>query len=315
MKTDQLSIIVPCYNEEASLPLFIDKIKQVQTEMSQVKIHVLFVNDGSTDNTLDVIKQLQKHYSDWIYFISFSRNFGKEAAIAAGLEYARGDYVAVMDADLQDPPHLLPEMYRLLTQEEYDVVGTKRISRQGEPWLRSIFSNWFYKLSNSISFVRLEEGARDYRMMSRQVVDAILSLPERTRFSKGIFSWVGFNTYYLSYENIERQAGKTKWNFFSLFSYAIEGIVSFSDFPLTIASYVGFITFLIALIYGGYIVVRTLLFGVITPGWPSLAVIVVGMGGLQLLCLGILGKYIAKIFIESKQRPLFLIKESQLPNK
>lgn len=314
-KNERITIVVPCYNEEETVELFTEAILETQSKMPEVFLEILFVNDGSKDNTLEVVKSLHEKYSDRIYYLSFSRNFGKEAGLIAGLQHAEGDYVAIMDADLQDPPEMLVEMYRKIKDENYDVVATRRVSREGEPPVRSFFAKLYYRLNNSISLVKLEEGARDYRLMTRQVVDAVLSLPESNRFSKGIFSWVGFDVAYLEYENIERSAGTTSWSFSQLFNYAIEGLISFSDAPLTIASYVGLITFVLALLYGVYIVVRTLLLGAATPGWPSLAVLIVGMGGLQLLCLGILGKYVAKIFNETKHRPLYIVKESRLPEE
>ncbi|RAN61230.1 glycosyltransferase, partial [Dolosigranulum pigrum] len=234
---------------------------------------------------------------------------GKEAAMLAGLEMTREEYVAIMDADLQDPPELMQEMYRLIKEDKYDMVGTKRVDRQGEPLIRSWFSNMYYSVNNLISGTKLESGVRDYRLMTRQVVDAILSLPEKNRFSKGIFAWVGFDTYYLPYENRERLAGNTSWSFFSLFSYSLEGFISFSETPLDIASFLGLITFFFALIGGLYIVIKTVVWGNPTPGWPSLAVIILAIGGLQLLSIGILGKYIGKMFVETKDRPHFIIKE------
>lgn len=310
-----LSIVVPCHNEEETLYPFLDEVLKIKDQLAHVQLEVLFINDGSTDRTLNVMKELHDRYPQMAYYLSFSRNFGKEAGIIAGLEHVSGDYVAIMDADLQDPPSMLVEMYEGITQEGYDVVATRRVDRQGEPPIRSFFANAYYKINNFISDVHLEEGARDFRLMTRQVVEAVLALPERNRFSKGIFSWVGFDVKYLDYGNVERVAGETSWSFFSLFKYALEGIVNFSDFPLNLASWVGMITFIGAIIYGIYIIVHTLVFKTNPPGWPTLAVLVVGMGGLQLFCLGIVGKYIAKIFIEGKQRPLYLTKEAKLPHK
>lgn len=309
MKTGTLSIVVPCYNEANNLPAFIKAILTTQAQLPGAFIELILVNDGSSDATLDKMRDLAKQYPERIAYLSFSRNFGKEAAMLAGFEHAQGEWVAVMDADLQDPPEMLIEMHHLLTTTSCDVVATRRVSREGEPKIRSLFANLYYKLNNLISNVKIEEGARDYRLMTRPVIDAILSMPERNRFSKGLFSWVGFEVEYLGYPNVERQAGESSWSFTKLFDYAVEGLISFSDVPLTIASYVGLLTFVVAFIYGVYIVIRTLIFGAATPGWPSLAVLVVGMGGLQLLCLGIVGKYLGKIFIESKQRPMYIIKE------
>lgn len=307
-----VTIVVPCYNEATMLETFVKAILQTQEKLSQAFLEILFVNDGSKDETLSIIKELTAEFPERISYVSFSRNFGKEAAMLAGLEHAQGDWVAIMDADLQDPPELLVEMVEILEAGVYDVVATRRVTREGEPRIRSWFAELYYKLNNMISDVKLEEGARDYRLMTRPVVDAVLSLQERNRFSKGIFSWVGFEVKYLTYPNIERKAGDSSWSFAQLFDYAIEGIISFSDMPLTIASFVGLLTFLAASLYGLYIVVSTMIFGAATPGWPSLAVLIVGMGGLQLLCLGIVGKYLGKIFIESKQRPMYIVKEKRL---
>lgn len=312
MKKNTISIVVPCYNEARTLQAFVAEILAVQAQLPKVFLELILVNDGSADGTLGVMRALASEHPNRISYLSFSRNFGKEAAMLAGFEHAAGEWVAVMDADLQDPPEMLLEMHQLLTTTEYDVVATRRVSREGEPKVRSLFATMYYKLNNLISDVKIEEGARDYRLMTRPVIEAILSLPERNRFSKGLFSWVGFEVKYLEYPNIERQAGETSWSFTKLFDYAIEGLISFSDVPLTLASYVGLLTFVMAFVYGVYIVIRTLIFGAATPGWPSLAVLVVGMGGLQLLCLGIVGKYIGKIFIENKQRPMYILKEVHL---
>lgn len=312
MKKGTLSIVVPCHNEANNLPAFLEAILTTQAQLTTAFIELILVNDGSSDATLQVMRDLAAQHPERISYLSFSRNFGKEPAMLAGFEHAQGEWVAVMDADLQDPPEMLLEMHQLLTTTTYDVVATRRVSREGEPKIRSLFSNLYYKLNNLISDVKIEEGARDFRLMKRPVIDAILAMPERNRFSKGLFSWVGFEVKYLEYPNIERQAGETSWSFAKLFDYAVEGLISFSDIPLTIASYVGLLTFVAAFVYGIYIVIRTLIFGAATPGWPSLAVLVVGMGGLQLLCLGIVGKYIGKIFIESKQRPLYILKEVHL---
>ena len=312
MKKNTISIVVPCYNEARTLQAFVVEILAVQAQLPKVFLELILVNDGSADETLGVMRALASEHPNRISYLSFSRNFGKEAAMLAGFEHAAGEWVAVMDADLQDPPEMLLEMHQLITTTEYDVVATRRVSREGEPKVRSLFATMYYKLNNLISDVKIEEGARDYRIMTRPVIEAILSLPERNRFSKGLFSWVGFEVKYLEYPNIERQAGETSWSFTKLFDYAIEGLISFSDVPLTLASYVGLLTFVMAFVYGVYIVIRTLIFGAATPGWPSLAVLVVGMGGLQLLCLGIVGKYIGKIFIENKQRPMYILKEVHL---
>ncbi|MCW6676647.1 glycosyltransferase family 2 protein [Aerococcaceae bacterium NML180378] len=312
IKTNTITLVVPCYNEEETVSLFVEEILRVQTLLPDVFLEVLFVDDGSKDATLREIRRLVQEFPTRISYLSFSRNFGKEAAIIAGLEHAHGEWVALMDADLQDPPAMLVEMLRLIREEGHDVAATRRTTRQGEPPVRSWFASLYYKLNNRISDAKLEEGVRDYRLMTRQVVDAVLSLPEQNRFSKGIFSWVGFDVAYLEYKNVERVAGTTSWSFMNLLAYAVEGFISFSDAPLTVASYVGFLTFVVAFIYGIFIIGRTLLFGTATPGWASLAVLIVGMGGLQLLCLGIVGKYIGKIFIESKKRPHYIVREQQL---
>lgn len=304
-----IAIVVPCYNEEEMLPIYVEKMQALQKEFTEVSLRLYLVNDGSSDNTLNVMRSLYREFPSFIHYISLSRNFGKEAAMLAGLEMTREEYVAIMDADLQDPPELMQEMYRLIKEDKYDMVGTKRVDRQGEPLIRSWFSNMYYSVNNLISGTKLESGVRDYRLMTRQVVDAILSLPEKNRFSKGIFAWVGFDTYYLPYENRERLAGNTSWSFFSLFSYSLEGFISFSETPLDIASFLGLITFFFALIGGLYIVIKTVVWGNPTPGWPSLAVIILAIGGLQLLSIGILGKYIGKMFVETKDRPHFIIKE------
>lgn len=304
-----IAIVVPCYNEEEMLPIYVEKMQALQKEFIEVSLKLYLVNDGSSDNTLNVMRSLYREFPSFIHYISLSRNFGKEAAMLAGLEMTREEYVAIMDADLQDPPELMREMYRLIKEDKYDMVGTKRVDRQGEPLIRSWFSNMYYSVNNLISGTKLESGVRDYRLMTRQVVDAILSLPEKNRFSKGIFAWVGFDTYYLPYENRERLAGNTSWSFFSLFSYSLEGFISFSETPLDIASFLGLITFFFALIGGLYIVIKTVVWGNPTPGWPSLAVIILAIGGLQLLSIGILGKYIGKMFVETKDRPHFIIKE------
>ena len=314
MKANVISIIVPCYNEASSLDAFIQEIFHTQASLPDVFLEILFVNDGSADDTLVKLKDLVKQYPERVHYLSFSRNFGKEAAILAGLDHAEGEWVAIMDVDLQDPPHLLVEMFRLVKEEGHDVAAAIRSNREGEPRIRSFFATQFYKLYNRIAQVKLVEGARDYRLMNRQVVEAVRRLPERNRFSKGLFSWVGFDTAYVPYPHAPRLAGESSWSFINLVDYAIDGIISFSDRPLTLASFIGFVSFILALIIGLVIVIRTLLFGDPTPGWPSLAVLVIGMGGLQLLSLGIIGKCIAKMYLESKHRPHYLIKEQSLSN-
>lgn len=313
MHPKTISVVVPCYNEQETIYLFYQEMEKVTHELS-VNIEYLFINDGSSDNTLSILRELARKDKQKIRYISFSRNFGKEAAIYAGLVHSTGDYVSVMDADLQDPPELLPKMLQLIEQGEYDCIGTRRVSRKGEPPIRSFFAKQFYKLINKISDTEIVDGARDYRLMTRQMVNAILQMTEYNRFSKGIFSWVGFNTKYLEFENRERIAGETTWSFWSLFKYSIDGIVAFSEVPLSIASIVGLVSFVFALFVSVIIIIRTLVFGDPTSGWTSLVVIILGMGGLQLFCLGILGKYLGKTYLESKKRPIFIVKETEKNN-
>jgi len=314
MANDLISIIVPCYNEEEMVPIFYREISAVAQQMPSVGFELLFVNDGSMDDTLGLLKALAIQ-DKRVHFLSFSRNFGKEAALYAGLQHATGNFIAVMDADLQDPPQLLPEMYDLIRTGEYDCIGTKRVDRIGEPAIRSFFARKFYRLINRISDTEIVDGARDFRLMSRQVVEAVLEMTEYNRFSKGIFSWVGFNTKYLEFENKERAAGKTTWSFWGLFNYSLDGIVAFSEIPLGIASFIGFATFLLAVLAALFFAIRTFVFGNATSGWTSLIVIILGMGGLQLLCLGILGKYLSKTFLETKRRPIYLLKETDEDTK
>lgn len=303
-----ISVIVPCYNEEESLPLFYAEMEKIKPRLRD-NIEYIFVNDGSQDKTLEVLHELNMMDPN-AHFISFSRNFGKEAALYAGLQHARGELVTVMDVDLQDPPELLVEMKTMLDeQKDLDCVGTRRTSREGEPPIRSFFANLFYKLINKISQVEMVDGARDFRLMRRPMVDAILEVSEYNRFSKGIFAWVGFKTEYLEYKNVERVAGKTSWNFWQLFNYSIEGIVNFSEAPLHIAFLGGLLSWMLAFILVVFIVVRTLVFGDPTSGWPSLMTVILFIGGFQLLTIGILGKYIGKVFTETKKRPVYIIKE------
>lgn len=313
MHPKTISVVVPCYNEQETIYLFYQEMEKVTHELS-VNIEYLFINDGSSDNTLSILRELARKDKQKIRYISFSRNFGKEAAIYAGLVHSTGDYVSVMDADLQDPPELLPKMLQLIEQGEYDCIGTRRVSRKGEPPIRSFFAKQFYKLINKISDTEIVDGARDYRLMTRQMVNAILQMTEYNRFSKGIFSWVGFNTKYLEFENRERVAGETTWSFWSLFKYSIDGIVAFSEVPLSIASIIGLVSFVFAIFVSLIIIIRTLVFGDPTSGWTSLVVIILGMGGLQLFCLGILGKYLGKTYLESKKRPIFIVKETEKNN-
>ncbi|HEM3194432.1 glycosyltransferase family 2 protein [Streptococcus suis] len=303
-----ISVIVPCFNEEEAIPYFYDAMEKVRKEMGE-QFEYIFVNDGSKDRTLTVLRQLSGQ-DRAVRYLSFSRNFGKEAALYAGLQAAQGGLVTVMDVDLQDPPEMLMEMKAMLDgNPDLDCVGTRRVSRDGEPPIRSFFARLFYKLMNKISQVEVVDGARDFRLIRRHMVDAILSVSEYNRFSKGIFAWVGFETEYLPYENVERVAGETSWSFWKLLSYSIEGIINFSDTPLNIASYTGFFTFLLSLVLMVFVVFKTLVFGDPTIGWPSTICIILFLGGLQLMTIGILGKYLAKVFLETKKRPIYIVKE------
>ena len=303
-----ISIIVPCFNEEESLPLFYAEMEKIKFQLND-HFEYIFVNDGSKDRTLAILRELnQKNNS--VRYLSFSRNFGKEAALYAGLKHATGDLVTVMDADLQDPPELLLTMKSMLEKNpDLDCVGTRRTTRDGEPPIRSFFAKMFYKLINKISQVEMVDGARDFRLMRRQMVDAILEVSEYNRFSKGIFAWVGFKTKYLEYKNVERVAGKTSWSFWQLLNYSLEGIINFSDAPLTIAFLGGVAACLLAFFLIMIVIVRTLIFGDPTSGWPSMVSIILFLGGFQLLTVGILGKYIGKIFMETKKRPIYVVKE------
>ncbi len=309
MKKEKISVIVSCYNEQESIPYFYEEITKISKKMKDLDFEYLFVNDGSKDNTLKIVKELAEK-DDRVKYVSFSRNFGKEAAMYAGLKYADGDYITLMDADLQDPPALLPEMYRLIKEEGYDSVGTRRVTRKGEPPIRSFFARCFYKLINKMSKVEMVDGARDYRLMTRQVVDSITSLEEYNRYSKGLFSFVGYNTKWLEYENIERVAGETKWSFWKLFKYAIEGIVAFTTVPLSMASIFGILFCFFALVAIILIIIRTCCFGDPVAGWPSLVCIILMVSGVQLLCLGIMGQYLAKTYLETKKRPVYIVKET-----
>ena len=304
-----LRVIVPCYNEEENVRDFYDELcKNVDFfREKQIEFEVIYVDDGSRDQTVSEVKKL--HAEDGrVRLISFSRNFGKEAAIYAGLQKCRGDLVVLMDADLQDPPSLLPEMYSYI-EEGYDSVATRRVTRKGEPVIRSFFARMFYKLMNRISRTEIVDGARDYRLMTRQVVDAIMSMPEYNRFTKGIFGWVGYETKWLEYENIERRKGETKWSFWKLFLYSLEGIIAFSTVPLTIASVAGVFFCLVAFVIIVVTIVRKLLFGDPTSGWPSLVCIIMMVSGVQLFCLGIVGQYLSKTYMEVKRRPIYLVRE------
>lgn len=304
-----LSVVVACYNEAEALPYFYQEINEVSKKMKELNFEFIFVNDGSKDNTLEVIQEY--HQKDKrVKYLSFSRNFGKEAAMYAGLEYSKGDYVTLMDADLQDPPSLLEEMYHYIQEEGYDCVGTRRVTRKGEPPIRSFFARMFYKLINKMSKVELVDGARDYRLMTRQMVDAILSMKEYKRFSKGLFSFVGFKTKWLEYENINRVAGETKWNFWKLFIYAIDGITAFSTVPLVISALVGIFFCIISFIMILVIIIKTLAFGDPVSGWPSLVCIIFLVSGIQLFCMGIMGQYLSNTYLETKKRPIYIIKET-----
>lgn len=303
-----VAIIIPCHNETENVPLIYQAlIKTFRESLPQLQPQIWYVNDGSTDDTLDQIKQLQAK-DDQVHYIDLSRSFGKEAAMYAGLSTAKADYYAVMDADLQDPPSMLPDMYAIL-QEGYDMAGAQRVDRSGEAHLRSFFSDMFYKFINKVSQTQIVPGARDFRLMTRQVVEAIVQMNERNRFSKGLFSWVGFKTKYLPYRNIERQHGQTSWSFPNLLRYAIDGIIDFSDAPLTFVSIVGITSFIGAFIALIFIVVRAALFGDPTSGWPSMVSIFLMIGGLQLFALGIVGRYIGRIYLETKRRPIFIARE------
>lgn len=305
----KLSIIVPCYNEEETVEIFYQETQKVIKQL-QCDYEFLFVNDGSKDKTLQKLRFLSQKDAN-VRYLSFSRNFGKESALFAGLKAATGDLITVMDADLQDPPELLPEMVKAIFDEGYDCVGTRRTTRDGEPVIRSFFARMFYRIVNRIGEVEMVDGARDFRLMTRQMVDSILELSEYNRFSKGLFSWVGYKTKYLTFENRERVAGQTSWSFWSLFKYSIDGIINFSEAPLNIASFIGAISCVGAVIAMIVVIIKTLIFKDPTTGWPSLASIILFMGGLQLLCIGIIGKYIAKIFLETKKRPHYIVKETE----
>lgn len=305
----KISVIIPCYNEEEALCVYYHEMKQVMEEMDEVEFELLFIDDGSKDKTLDILKEMNAK-DDRCKFYSFSRNFGKEAAMYAGLSYVLGDYAAIMDVDLQDPPALLPQMYDILKTGEYDCVATKRSTREGEPMIRSFLSESFYRFVNKISKTEIVSGARDYRLMSRKMVDAVLEMSEYNRFSKGIFQWVGFRTKWLEYENIPRCAGETKWSVRKLFIYSLEGITGFSVAPLSLASVVGVVFFGISMLMIVIIVVRTLIWGDPVAGWPSLVCIIFLVSGIQLFCTGIVGEYLSKTYLETKHRPIFILKDS-----
>ncbi len=310
-----ISVIVPCYNEQEALPFFFEEIDKVIAEMSDCDFEVIYVDDGSKDNTLSILRQrasVDKHTR----YVSFSRNFGKEAGMLAGLRESTGDYVCIMDADLQDPPSLLPQMMSIIAEKGCDSVATRRGNRDGEPPVRSFFAKMFYKLMNKISKVEFVSGARDYRLMSRRMVDAVLSMSEYNRFSKGIFSWVGYKTEWLTFDNVERVAGNTKWSFWGLFKYSIECIVAFSTAPLAVSSFCGFVMFLTSIVGALAIIIRKLIDSSSSvSGWASNVCIILLVGGLQLLCLGILGQYLSKTYLETKHRPDYIVAETEKDKK
>jgi len=314
----KLSIIIPCYNEEPTLHLLHAELIKVTEAMKEVDFEFILIDDGSNDKTLEISKEFAAQDSRFKY-LSFSRNFGKEAAMYAGFQNATGDYIALMDADLQDPPHLLPEMYGYLTSPDadYDSVATRRVSREGEPPIRSLFARSFYKIMSLISTVDIKDGARDYRLMNRKFVNALLAMGEYNRFSKGLFGWVGFKTKWIAYKNIERVAGETKWSFWKLVRYSITGIVSFSTMPLSIASFLGIFFCSIAFLLIIAIVTRSFIYGssIAANGWSSIMCIILLIGGLQLFCLGILGEYLAKSYLEIKKRPIYLLRDSNMREK
>jgi glycosyltransferase involved in cell wall biosynthesis len=308
---DKISVVVSCYNEEKALPLFYEEMERVRKQdFEGVDFEYIFVNDGSKDKTLEIMKNLRKQDSK-VRYVSFSRNFGKEAAMLAGLEASTGNLVTLMDADLQDPPSMLRQMYDAIKNEGYDQVGTRRVTRKGEPVIRSFFARKFYKIINKISKIEMVDGARDYRLMKRKVVDSIISLKEYNRYSKGLFSFVGFDTKWLEYENVERVAGETKWSFWKLFKYALEGITAFSTVPLVFASILGLIFCVIAVIAIIFIIAKTLIYDDPTSGWPSLACIIIFVSGIQLFSMGIIGQYLSKTYLEVKNRPIYIVKETE----
>ena len=305
------SCIVPCFNEEEVIPLYYEEMQKVRKqEEGKIDFEIIFIDDGSKDKTLEVIKKLSEQ-DECIHYVSFSRNFGKEAAMYAGFEHANGEYVVTMDVDLQDPPHLIPEMIRSIEEEGYDSVATRRVTRKGEPPIRSFFARRFYGLINKISDADIVDGARDFRMMKRDMVNAILSMPEYNRFTKGIFGWVGFKTKWIEFENVERAAGETKWSFWKLFRYELEGIIEFSTVPLTIVSLIGVIVCIIAFLFLLFVVIRAAIFGDPVAGWPSLICVISFLSGIQLLGIGVVGMYLSKTYLETKKRPIYIKKESK----
>lgn len=308
---DLITLIIPCYNEQESLPLLYSELVKVSQQMSEQNFEFLFVNDGSRDRTLDILKELAQK-DERVKYISFSRNFGKESAMYAGLDNARGDYVAFMDADMQDPPALLPEMYKAVTEEGYDSVATRRVTRKGEPPIRSFFARMFYRIMNKISDTDIVDGARDFRLMNCKFVDALLQMKEYNRFSKGLFGWVDYKTKWIEFENVERVAGETKWSFWSLFKYSIEGILAFTTAPLVIASVLGILLCFLAFVFIVFIIVRKICFNNSVNGWASMVCIISLLGGLQLFAIGVVGQYLAKLYLEIKNRPIYLIGETNI---
>ena len=309
MKKERISIVVPMYNEQEMVPVLYRELQQLSGTMGDYEFEFVLVNDGSSDDTLVWLRQLAKE-DERVIYLSFSRNFGKEAALLAGLAHATGDYVATMDADLQDPPALLPRMMELLLEKGFDNVATRRVNRKGEPKIRSFFARMFYKLMRHLSEIEIADGARDYRLMRREMVDSILSVSESNRFSKGIFAWVGYETGWLEFENTPRAAGETKWSFWKLLRYSLDGIMNFSDAPLRISSFLGLFLTVLSFFAIVFVVARALLFGDPVAGWPSLVCIITFIGGIQLFCMGIMGQYIAKTYMEVKRRPHYIIKET-----
>lgn len=310
---EKISLIIPCYNEQEVLGILYEELKKVTSQMSEYDFELLFVDDGSKDKTLSILKSFAEE-DDRVIYLSFSKNFGKEAAMYAGFCNATGDYVAVMDADMQDPPSLLPEMMSYLEDGEYDSVATRRVTRAGEPKIRSFFARQFYKIINKISDADIVDGARDFRLMKRDMVDAIVAMGEQNRFSKGIFGWIGFKTKWLPFENVERAAGETKWNFWSLFKYSLDGIFNFSQVPLQFASFLGIFFTFISFVAIVFIMVRKWIWGDPVEGWPSLVCIITFIGGIQLFCMGIMGQYLAKTYLEVKKRPHFIIGDTNSSN-
>lgn len=308
-KMSKISIVVPMYNEQESLGILYKELNRVTDTLPEYEFEYLFVNDGSSDATLAEIRQLAEK-DKRVRYVSFSRNFGKEAALYAGLKNATGDYVATMDADLQDPPALLPQMIAMIEAGDCDNVATRRVNRKGEPPIRSFFAKCFYKVMRHLSHIEIADGARDYRLMSRAMVDSIVSVSEYNRFSKGIFAWVGYETKWLEFENVERSAGETKWSFWKLVRYSFDGIINFSDTPIRISSYLGLLLTVLSFVAIIVEVIRALVFGDPVAGWPSLVCIITFIGGIQLFCMGIMGQYIAKTYMEVKRRPHYIVKET-----